>query len=167
MPVGFAYGVVVRAVLLARQRGAASAPVVPGAGAALVETPLRRADRWLAIVLLTIAGSLGLARATETVLVGAGIASDEATPFSALSAVVWQIAFGMAVQALIAVIPAAALTTQLAVDRAALRREAAAIDAETSGGRRVRRTRALSWTAYGVWSVLALGCAVALAASHG
>jgi hypothetical protein len=166
VPVGFVYGAVIRAVLLVRQRAAAaSAAVQGGAPEGLPDTALRHADRWLAIVLLAIAVGLGLVWAVESVPVSSGSVPDGVAPLGILQSAAGQLAFGLITQALIAVVPAAALTTRIAMERGRLEREAVALGAGGADALRLRWTRALSWTAYGVWSVLALCCAVALVSS--
>lgn len=157
VPAGFVYGVVIRVLLVVRRRRA-QGPLAeatrpdPRFGPAVA-----RNDRWLAIVLLVIAVLVGTFWIGQTVQEAQGSVSNNTSFRGNLMLAAGGLELGFIVEALVAVPIAAVNVTRQVVDRGRLAVEAELLTAGGAAARRIRATRALSWTAYGVCSVVAVG----------
>jgi hypothetical protein len=165
VPTGFVYGVVVRSVLVGRRRRArlqvGGGPVAD----ARFGVAVQRNDRWLAIVLLVAALLAGAFWILASVLDAQGYVSNDTTTAGDLYLASGAFAAGLVVEVIAAIPIAAVNVTRQAIDIGALAGEAGVLAGGGGAARRIRVTRALSWVAYGVYSVVAVGVAISFAQS--
>ena len=159
VPLGTAYGAVLRTILGVRRRRAllrgAAATGDAAVRAARFGSRAQQGDRLLSIGLLVTAVPAGLLAVVQLVpAVRDALSADDGTR-PVLESTTF-LAAGIATELLLAIPIAAVLVTRQVVSTPLLVGEAAALAAGSGASRRIRTTRALSWTAYGVWTAVAL-----------
>ncbi|GAA2754201.1 hypothetical protein [Amnibacterium kyonggiense] len=160
VPAGFLYGVAVRAVLLRRRSAARRTAAAPLDGGDRRRLPAQRIDRWLAVLQLVVWACLGALWAATSSLELQGFIFGNTTALGNVLGSLGGTAFGMLLEVLVAIPVAAVLVTRQATDRPGIAAEAAVLAAGGADARAIRSTRTLSWIAYAVSSVVALGAIV-------
>lgn len=169
VPLGTAYGAVIRTVLAVRRRrarlGGAAATSEEAQRAARFGSRAQLGDRVLSIALLGTVVPAGLLAAVQLVPgVRDGLPGDDGT--SAVLQATALLSAGVAAELLLAIPVAAVVTTLLALRTPLLVGEAAALADGSDASRRIRSTRMLSWTAYGVFTAVALAVIWSVPASR-
>lgn len=166
VPSGFVAGVVLRVLLVRARRRAAMEQLTEldaeGTRAAASATGLQRIDRRLAIGLLVAAALLGAQQLVDQALDAQGFVFGNTTPTGNAFLVAGSFELGLVMEALVAIPVSAVVVARLARSEVILAGEASALAAGGAAGRRVRASRAVSWIAYAVWSVAAVGSAIGL-----
>ena len=162
VPIGVVYGVVIRSMLVVRRRRAARS--VGPSRPPRFGWRLRRADLVLAVMMLAVAVLGGGFWVVEGALEAHGFVSNNTSVLGNLLGV-GALELGIVVELLVAIPIAAVNITRQVLDVGLLTEEARVLAVGGVEARRIRAVRMLSWVAYAVCSLGAVGSLVSLVPS--